>query len=99
MGYDELLNLIAEQSSGVSGASLAGICRSAASRALERAVSDFAGSLYDDVEVASSTEMDDCLVRKDDFVQAIQEMISMGSFSETEDDEVSKADEQGDLTE
>jgi len=90
--YDELLNSLAEQSTGMSGASLAGVCRSAASRALERSVSNFAGSFSDEGEVASSTEMKDCLVRKDDFEQSIQEMIIMQNFNKKEDDKVSEDD-------
>ena len=76
----------------MSGASLAGVCRSAASRALERSVSNFAGSFSDEGEVASSTEMKDCLVRKEDFEQSIQEMIVMQNFNKKEDDEVSEDD-------
>ena len=41
--YDELLDIIAIECDGMSGASLAGVARAAASRALERAVHDFAG--------------------------------------------------------
>jgi vesicle-fusing ATPase len=70
--YDELVDLIAVECDGMSGASLAGVARAAASRALERAVSDFAGHVADvshgDVEMQSS--INDCLVTQEDFEKA-----------------------------
>lgn len=74
----------------MSGASIAGVCRAAASRALERAVWDFAGSIdtsgYDDVEGSSIA---DCLVTQADFEKAIEDVFESskgGDYSEDEDE-------------
>ena len=63
LDYDELLELLATKTDGMSGASLAGVARAAASRALERAVFDMAD------------HMNDCLVTQDDFENAIKDVL------------------------
>jgi len=94
--YDELLNYIATKCDGMSGASLAGVTRAAASRALERAVFDFSGSLEQAVtstQAAIDTDdgdfglkLSDCLVTKSDFESAIEDVLESGK--EEDDDNV-----------
>jgi SpoVK/Ycf46/Vps4 family AAA+-type ATPase len=77
--YDELLNIIAVECDGMSGASLAGVARAAASRALERAVTDFAGHLAKSaVEVEEEGEtknsISDCVITQEDFEKAIEDV-------------------------
>lgn len=67
-----MLDYIAIKCEGFSGASLAGVARAAASRALERAVCDFAGSLDDDSDGYSIA---DCLVTKSDIEMAIEDVL------------------------
>lgn len=88
--YDELLDYIAVKCDGFSGASLAGVARAAASRALERAVCDFAGSIDDEAENsdAEGSSIADCLVTKMDFEMAIEDVLeSSGSGDGGEDEE------------
>jgi len=61
--YEGLLEHLATGTDGMSGASLAGVARAAASRALERAVFDM------------SDHMEDCLVTQDDFEKAIRDVM------------------------
>lgn len=56
----------------MSGASLAGVARAAASHALERVVDEFS-STYSQNEEASSSMMD-CLVTQEDFDGAIKDV-------------------------
>ena len=78
--YDELLNIIAIECDGMSGASLAGVARAAASRALERAVTDFAGHFANDsaIEVKEEGEkrnsISDCVITQEDFERAIEDV-------------------------
>ena len=88
--YDELLDNIAVKCDGMSGASLAGVARAAASRALERAVCDFAGHF--DTEADSPQEgysIADCLVTMADFDNAIEDVVesSRGGDGGEEDEE------------
>jgi len=74
--YDELLDFIAVKCDDFSGASLAGVARAAASRALERAVCDFAGHFEEDSgEKIEGSSIADCLVTKLDFELAIEDVI------------------------
>ena len=75
--YDELLDFIAVKCDGMSGASLAGIVRAAASRALERAVCDFAGHFEEggDDSSAEGYSIADCLVTNADFESAIKDVL------------------------
>ena len=84
--YDELLDIIAIETDGMSGASLAGVARAAASRALERAVNDFAGHVNADKTYGSGLEVEgssisDCLVTKEDFEKAIEDVFESAKSS------------------
>ena len=72
--YEELLDFIAVKCDGFSGASLAGVARAAASRALERAVCDFTGDL-EGGDVAEGYSISDCLVTKLDIEEAIDDVM------------------------
>lgn len=79
--YNGLLKELGLKCEGMSGAMLAGVCRAAASRALERAVYDFAGHVLEGEEEsgleASSKEggsIADCLITVDDFEDAIRDV-------------------------
>ena len=76
MSYDELLDFIAVKCDGMSGASLAGIARAAASHALERAVCDFAGSIENEEgSREQGSSIADCMVTKDDIDNAIEDVL------------------------
>jgi SpoVK/Ycf46/Vps4 family AAA+-type ATPase len=66
--YEELLDQVARDCEGFSGASLAGVARAAASHALERSVTGFSTSS------AGSESMLDCLVTKEDLQLAIADV-------------------------
>ena len=75
--YEELLDKIARQCDGFSGASLAGVARAAASHALERAVTGFS--------TASNTNgesMLDCLVSEEDLQLAIKDVVASSGDSD-----------------
>ena len=77
----------------MSGASLAGVSRAAASRALERAVTDFTGhianespSMIDDM-AAEGSSISECLVTQDDFEKAVEDVFDSakgGDYTETD---------------
>lgn len=77
----------------MSGASLAGVARAAASRALERAVTDFAGhiasgsgSINGNMEEEGNS-ISDCLVTQEDFEKAVEDVFESakgGDFTETD---------------
>lgn len=87
--YDELLNSMAVKCEGFSGASLAGVARAAASRALERAVCDFTGSAEESNDGSSvdGSSIADCLVTKTDIELAIEDVIASTGNSDSEEDE------------
>jgi len=96
--YDELLDIIAVECDGMSGASLAGVARAAASRALERAVTDFAGNLAADALFSGAEEgnsISDCLVTQEDFEKAIEDVFESAKSSDysEETDSSSTSDE------
>ena len=70
LSYEELLLSIAQRCEGMSGASLAGVARAAASRALERAVDDFTGGKDSD----EGASISDCLVTQEDFNFAVDDV-------------------------
>mmetsp|Transcript_17054 Transcript_17054/g.49229 ORF Transcript_17054/g.49229 Transcript_17054/m.49229 type:complete len:572 (-) Transcript_17054:466-2181(-) len=74
--FAELLDLLAVECDGMSGASLAGVARAAASHALERAVFDFAGHLgtHDEYVAVEGGSIADCLVTKDDLEKAVEDV-------------------------
>uniref|UniRef100_A0A7S2YHQ5 Vesicle-fusing ATPase n=1 Tax=Entomoneis paludosa TaxID=265537 RepID=A0A7S2YHQ5_9STRA len=86
--YDELMQSIAEECEGFSGASLAGLTRAAASHALERAVNEF-------MTHSSSYSINDCVVLWSDFEEAIQDVkAGLGDSDWAEDDDEKKEDEE-----
>jgi SpoVK/Ycf46/Vps4 family AAA+-type ATPase len=94
--FDELLDLIAVETDGMSGASLAGVSRAAASRALERAVTDFAGRVAQDSIIGLSDRNDidggdddndqnsiaNCLVTLEDFEKAVEDVFESAKGSD-----------------
>ena len=73
--YNELLQQLAKDTVGFSGASLAGVTRAAASHALERAVDDFTAHAVDDESISSSTSLlTDCLVTYEDLTSAVTDV-------------------------
>jgi len=72
LSFDELLDLLGVECDGMSGASLAGVCRAAASRALERSVTDFAGSTPSSDN--SGESIADCLVTQADLELAVEDV-------------------------
>lgn len=70
--YQEFLLDLAEVCDGMSGASLAGVARAAASHALERVVGEYSSAVSHDGNTANS--MMDCLVTRKDFDSAIQDV-------------------------
>lgn len=88
--YHELLDYIAVKCEGMSGASLAGVARAAASRALERAVCDFAGHVgqeTNDDSIQEGYSIADCLVTKADFESAIEDVLESSRGGDGEEDE------------
>ena len=86
MSYEELLKQVSSKCEGFSGASIAGVCRAAASHALERAVEAFAAK-------AGGSLMDDCLVTTDDFDAAIKDVVeSSGDVDWKANDGVAASD-------
>lgn len=89
---DELLDLIAVETDGMSGASLAGVNRAAASRALERAVTDFAGRVTQDSMMGLDSGDNDgendensianCLVTLEDFEKAVEDVFESAKGSD-----------------
>jgi hypothetical protein len=73
----------------MSGASLAGVARAAASRALERAVNDFAGHVASErglSVVEGGNSIADCLVTQGDFEKAIEDVFESarsGNYTES----------------
>lgn len=85
--FETLLDDIAGECVGFSGASLAGVARAAASHALERAVTGFSDA-SDREERGSGKSMLDCLVTKEDLQLAVQDVVgSSGESDWAEDDE------------
>ncbi|KAL7529375.1 hypothetical protein ACHAXR_002931, partial [Thalassiosira sp. AJA248-18] len=88
--YAELLDVIAVECDGMSGASLAGVARAAASRALERAVTSFAGHVAGDLSLSGMEEgnsIADCLVTQSDIEKAVEDVFESakgGDYTETD---------------
>jgi vesicle-fusing ATPase len=74
--YEELLTTLANECEGMSGASLAGVARAAASHALERAVQGFAEELAMTGGGPTTTSIMDCLVTQQDLELAVQDVVS-----------------------
>lgn len=76
LSFEQLVDLLAVESEGFTGASLAAVARAAASHALERAV----------MEIQDGGSIADCLVTQEDFELAIDDCIeSEGDGGEDED--------------
>lgn len=84
--YKELLERLADECDGFSGASIAGVCRAAASHALERAVEEFTSSQNN----GSSSLLADCVVTEDDFEAAVNDVIESQGDSDWALDEKEK---------
>lgn len=93
--YEELVHLIAVECDGMSGASLAGVARAAASRALERAVTDFAGhiSATADADDVQNT-INDCLVTQEDFEKAVDDVFESAKAEEYEEHDIDQPEEE-----
>lgn len=88
MSYEELLEDIARKCEDYSGAALAGVARAAASHALERAVNEFSEQSEGITDEESSLSIMDCLVTKDDFYKAVEDVLtSMGNSDSSEQEE------------
>ena len=64
--YCDLIEEMSRETEGFSGAAIEGVCRSAASRALERAV--------DNCEEDSDKLLDMCRLSRNDFTEAIEDV-------------------------
>lgn len=84
--YVDLITKVAVACDGMSGASLAGVCRAAASRALERAVNDFAGHIGEKNE-SEGYSIADCLVTEKDFDAAVQDVLESSKSGDSGEDE------------
>lgn len=92
--YSNLLEEIAGMCEGFSGAALAGVARAAASHALQRAVDEFSERVSNSGQSTSS--LMDCLVTRDDFHAAVEDVMnSMGSSDYSDDDAMPLSDEAG----
>lgn len=92
--YSELLHQLAKDTSGFSGASLAGVARAAASHALERAVEDFTSRVVEDESFASSSSLlTDCLVTDEDLTSAVSDVRNSQGNTDWETDEEEKGEE------
>ena len=97
LSYDELLEDLASRCEGYSGAALAGVARAAASHALERAVNEFSQGL--EGETGGNSIMD-CLVTKDDFIEAVDDVLSsMGTSDFADDDEAESTENDNETVE
>mmetsp|Transcript_22171 Transcript_22171/g.30867 ORF Transcript_22171/g.30867 Transcript_22171/m.30867 type:complete len:679 (+) Transcript_22171:88-2124(+) len=85
--YDELLDLLAVECDGMSGAMIAGVARAAASHALERAVCNF--SEHD------GTSIMDCLVTQSDFEKAIEDVFNSSGDTDFEEESDTADSENG----
>lgn len=81
--YKELLTTLANDCEGMSGASLAGVARAAASHALERAVQDF----VDDIGTNHQTSIMDCLVTQLDFELAVKDVVGSSGENDFADEQ------------
>ncbi|GKY92869.1 hypothetical protein MPSEU_000256100 [Mayamaea pseudoterrestris] len=73
--YDELLESLSRKCDGFSGAAMAGVCRAAASHALERTVEAFAAQ-------ANGSLLSECVVTSSDFDAAIQDVVGSSGDSD-----------------
>mgnify|MGYP005844242199 CR=1 FL=1 len=97
--YEELLEDLATECDGMSGASLAGVARAAASHALERVVDEYSSSSLKGN--ASITSMLDCLVTREDFACAIRDVHESSGDTDWEltKDETAELEKKGNTSE
>jgi SpoVK/Ycf46/Vps4 family AAA+-type ATPase len=99
MSYESLLEELAKDCVGYSGAALAGVARAAASHALERAVNEFSQQVNGgDPTTASSTGLSimDCLVTREDFNEAVADVLSsMGNSDHSDEDSEDDTSKEG----
>ncbi|KAG7338816.1 ATPase family associated with various cellular activities AAA [Nitzschia inconspicua] len=100
LSYDGLLQRLAVDCDGFSGAALAGVARAAASHALERAVDEFSDMLRDSQSIKESGDslsiMEHCLVTQDDFYDAITDIQnSMGTHDHSEEPDQESEEKKG----
>ena len=81
--FEQLVDLLAVESEGFTGASLAAVARAAASHALERAV----------MEIQDGGSIADCLVTQQDFELAIDDCIESEGDGGEDEDEKDSGDE------
>jgi vesicle-fusing ATPase len=80
--YSELLERLAEECEGFSGAMIAGVCRAAASHALERAVEEFVSNS------GATSLLDECVVSQEDFQEAMEDVRKGLGDSDWAEDEI-----------
>lgn len=97
MTYDQLLDLLAVECDGMSGAMLAGVARAAASHALERAVCDFSGQLVEGKGDGASIL--DCLVTQADFELAVEDVMESSGDSDWEGSDTGSDGEEASIDE
>lgn len=91
--YEDFLLALAQECEGMSGASLAGVARAAASHALERVVGEYSAAVAQNQE--SEYTMMGCLVTRGDFDSAIRDVNESSGDSDwelTEDEQKSLAE-------
>ena len=99
--YNDLLQQLAKDTVGFSGASLAGVARAAASHALERAVEDFTSHVSDDESISSSSTsslLTDCLVTYEDLTSAVTDVRNSQGNTDWEESEIDTKDGTTDST-
>eukprot|EP00977_Amphora_coffeiformis_P000156 scaffold48_cov161-Amphora_coffeaeformis.AAC.4 len=97
--YNDLLQQLAKDTVGFSGASLAGVARAAASHALERAVEDFTSHVVDDDSISSSSSLlTDCLVTYEDLTSAVTDVRNSQGNTDWEEDKEETEEDTADTT-
>jgi SpoVK/Ycf46/Vps4 family AAA+-type ATPase len=87
LSYKDLLEELGQKCEGFSGAALAGVARAAASHALERAVNEFSEQANGSDIANESLSIMDCLVSRDDFNEAVEDVLnSMGNSDYADED-------------
>ena len=86
-----MLEKLGTECDGMSGAMLAGVCRAAASRALERAVFDFASGQSlttneSNITFAEGASIADCLITEADFHEAMLDVYESCKKGDGEDE-------------
>ena len=98
LSFDQLVDLLAVECDGMTGASLAAVARAAASRALERSVMDFAGHVAegDKVDLREGGSIADCLVTQEDLEKAIEDVFESSREGDGGEEEKEEDDDEDD---